>query len=251
MRTIRRRRGIGVAVKRIQSAARVLSVLEGIARHQPVGVSALSRLLDDDKSAIQRAIMTLADEGWIRSAPGLPVRWELTAHIHVVAHMGHDSNDLRQRARPALRAVRDECGESVLLTVPDVGQLVVIDVAESRYALRFAPRTGTLVPVRDSAAGRAMLPHMRPERQIALLGGPPDEELLVDFADVLARGYTTSHNRVQQELRSVAAAILGADGEPIGAIVATGPPARVTDEVIPAFGAAVLKAARSLSRARA
>src|SRR4051794_27136704 len=107
-----------MAVKRIQSAARVLTALEGIARHQPIGVSALARLLDDDKSAVQRAIMTLADEGWIRAAPGSPVKWELTAHIHAVAHMGHGSNNLRQRARPALRALRDEFDETVLLTVP-------------------------------------------------------------------------------------------------------------------------------------
>ena len=68
-------------VKRSQSASRVLAVLEGIARHQPIGVSDLARLLDADKSAVQRAIMTLADEGWIHSASGSPSKWQLTAHI--------------------------------------------------------------------------------------------------------------------------------------------------------------------------
>ena len=53
-----------MAVKRSQSAARVLAALEGIARHQPVGVSELARQLGADKSATQRAIMTLAAPVW-------------------------------------------------------------------------------------------------------------------------------------------------------------------------------------------
>ena len=63
-----------MAVKRSQSASRVLSVLELIASRQPIGVSALAKLLDEDKSAVQRAIMTLADAGWIRIAPEPPTR---------------------------------------------------------------------------------------------------------------------------------------------------------------------------------
>ena len=70
-----------MAVKRSQSASRVLSILELVASHQPVGVSALAKLLGDDRSAVQRAVMTLADAGWSRVAPEPPARWELSAHL--------------------------------------------------------------------------------------------------------------------------------------------------------------------------
>ena len=43
-----------MAVKWSQSASRVLAVLEKIAEYQPVGISQLVRLLDADKSAVQR-----------------------------------------------------------------------------------------------------------------------------------------------------------------------------------------------------
>src|SRR5687768_1570267 len=102
----------------------MLAVLEEIARHQPIGVSDLARLLEADKSAVQRDIMTLADAGWIGSAPATPSKWQLTAHILAVAHMGNMSSDLRQRARSALEALRDTSGETVLLTVPDIGRFV-------------------------------------------------------------------------------------------------------------------------------
>src|SRR5579859_894639 len=111
-----------VSVKRSQSATRVLAVLEMIARHQPIGVSELARLLEADKSAVQRGVMTLADEGWVHALPDAPTRWQLTGHIHVVAHLAHSRSDLRQRARGVLEALRNETGESIALTTPDVGR---------------------------------------------------------------------------------------------------------------------------------
>ena len=102
-----------MGVKRIQSAARVLTALEGIARHQPIGVSALARLLGDDKSAVQRAIMTLADRGWIRAAPGSPVKWELTAHIHAVAHMAWEQRSAPAHASRAQGAAQPTTGTAV------------------------------------------------------------------------------------------------------------------------------------------
>ena len=57
-----------MAVKPLQSLQRALSVIEAIAANQPIGVAALARLLGEDKSAVQRDLMTLADAGWIRAA---------------------------------------------------------------------------------------------------------------------------------------------------------------------------------------
>src|SRR5579862_3484936 len=109
-----------MAVKRSQSAARVLAALECIARHPAIGVSELARLLPANKSAVQRAVMTLADAGWVRTAPGTAGKWQLTAHILSLAHVGHMSNDLRRRAREVLETLRDQSGETVLLVVPDI-----------------------------------------------------------------------------------------------------------------------------------
>ena len=236
-----------MAVKRIQSAARVLTALEGIARHQPIGVSALARLLGDDKSAVQRAIMTLADEGWIRAAPGTPVKWELTAHIHAVAHMGHGSNNLRQRARPALKALRDEFDETVLLTVPDVRKLVLIEVVESNQMLRYVAPIGATIDARDSAAGRAILPYMSAERQAEFLGAAPDAELLDDFAATIERGYSISAGLLAPESTNIAAAIREVDGQPAAAVVLSGPSARITPARYAEIGTRVAQTARSLS----
>lgn len=237
-----------MAVKRSQSASRVLAVLEGIARHQPIGVSDLARLLDVDKSAVQRAIMTLADAGWIRSASGTPSKWQLTAHILAVAHMGTVSNDLRQRARRALEALRDASGETVLLTVPDIRRFVVIDALESRQMLRTVPHVGLSVPVRGSATSRAVLPYMSREQQIEFLGRPPDARLLADFAATLKSGYSISVGDVAEGSTNIAAPILEMDGHPVGAVVVSGPSERLTATRHRKIGDMVLQTARGLSR---
>ena len=71
------------------------SVLEKVAAH-----SVLLETAGD-------ALMTLADEGWIRPSSEPPTRWEVTARILSVAHAAHGGNDLRRRARARLEQLRD------------------------------------------------------------------------------------------------------------------------------------------------
>ena len=237
-----------MAVKRSQSATRVLTILEMIARHQPVGVSELARLIEEDKSAVQRSVMTLADEGWIHATPGGPTRWQLTGHIHVVAHLAHNRSDLRQRARGILEALRNETGESISLTTPDVGRFVVIDALESPQMLRSAPHVGMMVSVAESATGLALLPYMDRARQTELLGRSPDPALLTALAETLERGYSISLSDVVTGSVNIAAPIFAVDGVPIAAVVLSAPKERLTPADRPRVGELVARAARSLSR---
>lgn len=237
-----------MTVKRSQSAVRVLAVLEAIARHQPIGVSMLARELGADKSAAQRAIMTLADEGWIRPALGLPTRWQLTARLLAIAHMGLSRNDLRRRARSTLEDLRDKSGETVLLTVQDMNGFIVMDVVESRQMLRAVPHIGMAVPLRGSATGRAMLPYMSDERRLQILGGPPDSILLEEFSATRKRGFSVSKGEIAPDATTIAAPILEVDGQPSAAVAITAPSKRMPVTHHRRIGAMLCNAARSLSR---
>ena len=235
-------------VKRSQSASRTLAVLEEIARRQPIGVSDLSRVMGADKSAVQRAIMTLADQGWVQAAGGAPTRWQLTHRIHQVAGQANSRNDLRRRAVPALEALRDETGESALLSVPHERQFLVIEVVESRQILRAAPHVGMDVPVRGSATGLVLLPHFSPARQMELLGAAPDAALHAAFTATLERGYSVSEGGVVAGSTNIGAAIIDLDGAPLGALVISAPSERAGPEAARRMGEAVAAAAQRLSR---
>lgn len=237
-----------MSVKRSRSATRVLAVLEAIAHHQPVGVSELARILEDDKSAVQRAIMTLADAGWIGATEGASRRWRLTSRILAIAGRAHDGNDLLVRARGTLEGLRSETNETVLLAVPDVRSFVVMDVVESRQLLRTVPQAGLIIPVRGSATSRAILPYLGEQARNELLGGQPDEKMLVDFAKTLAQGYAVSDGDVFEGSTNIAAPVFESDGRPVAAIVVSAPSDRLTARDHARVGRIVAQAARTISR---
>jgi IclR family acetate operon transcriptional repressor len=237
-----------MSVKRSASAARVLTLLETIADHQPIGVRALAKLLDEDKSAIHRSLMTLADNGWIRNTGEPPVKWEVTAHILAVALAAHGGSDLRKRARPALERLRDDTDETVLLVVPDVRNFVVADVVESRQALRVVLQVGTLVGAEKTATGRALMPFLDLKRQVELLGSELPSQLADSFAQTRVRGYAVSEVEVNPTTITVAAPIFDFHEQPVGAVVVSGPRERLTHSVNGPVAEMLVRTARELSR---
>lgn len=240
-----------MAVKRSQSASRVLSIFELIAAHQPIGVSALAKLISDDRSAVQRAVLTLADAGWIRLAPEPPVRWELSAHIFSIASLPDSTNQLRQRARAALAGLRDRTAETVFLAVPDIHRFVVVEAFESSHDLRMATRVGMVIEPHYSSTGRAFLPYLSPEQQTAMLGRPPTPDDLAQFAATRARGYGISAGDIMPGATNLAATIFGPRGEPVAAVVVSGPSERIPSERHAEIGALVSGQANALSHGQA
>ncbi|VWX54219.1 IclR family transcriptional regulator [Novosphingobium sp. 9U] len=230
-------------VKRGSSGRRMLEVFEAVAASQPIGVSALARLLEADKSAVQRDLMTLADAGWIRAAQS---GWELTPRILTLARTPHSSNDLRQRARPVLEALRSSTGETTYLTVPDGENFVVIDALESPQVLRTVPPIGLVVPTRGSATARAVLPYMGAAEQRRLLGADPTKELLDQFAHTRLLGFAVNDGDIVAGAVAIASAILDTGDRPLGALVVTAPAERLDQERRERIGLQLVEAVRTL-----
>lgn len=237
-----------MSVKASQSGARILAAFEKIAQNERLGVSELARLLDTNIAAAQRSIATLAEGGWIRTAPGKPTRWELTAHIHSVTQHAYGSHDIRRRARGALEELWKQTGESVLLNVPDGDKFIVIDVLESPRYVRSAPPIGLVVPAKASATAWAMLPYMSSEQQLQFLGESPDATMLGKFSEAVAQGFAVSRGDVIAGSTNIAAPIFETDGRPIGAVLISVPNDRAGADEEARLGAMVLTTAHRLSR---
>lgn len=238
-----------VAVKRSQSAGRMLKVFETIAGTQPTGVSALARALDADKSAIQRDLMTLADAGWIRPASAAPGQWELTPHVLTLARPPQSADSLRQRARPSLERLRGETGETAYLTIPDGDRFVVLDALESDHVLRMVPPIGMVVQVHGSATARAVLPWLPEDERARLLGAPPSEAQEAEFEVTRNRGYAVNDGDIAPGAVAMASAVFGPGGVPIGTLVLTAPTDRLPPDRRAAVGALLQREARLLSGA--
>jgi len=235
-----------MAVKGSSTAARVLTVFEAVAANEPVGVAELSRMLNIDKSAVQRALVTLAEQGWIQAREDQLTRWETTARILNIAHSSRAKSDLRQTIQLALEQLAIQTGETAIFNESNGPQLVVSQVAESRQPLRMAPRVGTVVPARDSATGRILLPFLSVERQTELLGEPPDAQFLALLDACRARGYAAS-SEVDTPSMTIAAPVFDSDGRPVGAVAISGPAERMPADSHPRLAEFVCQAAHLLS----
>jgi len=202
---------------------------ELVARLQPIGVSALARELGEDKSALQRDLMTLADAGWIRTAPGLRGQWELTLRMMSLAKPPHSNQGLRQRMRPLLEQIHARTGETVYLTLPHEAGFMVFDALESQHIHRIVPSIGMTIPIEGSATAKAFLAHLGPADLEARLGRTPSPEMEQEFAALRACGYATSHRGVVPGSAAVAGAIVNSQDKPVSTLVVVGPAERLTE----------------------
>jgi IclR family acetate operon transcriptional repressor len=238
-----------MAVKPLQSLARALEVIEAVAAHQPVGVAELARITGEDKSALQRVLVTLRESGWIRPSGDRVTRWELTARPLVVAGQARRRNDLLARARPVLEQLREATGETAALAVPDAGRIVAVDVVESHRLVRTAPRVGMVFPSATSAAGLAMFAAMAPE-EIARydLGpvDPADPGFAADLELTRRQGWSLNAGVVHAGATSVGAAVLDAAGRPVAAIIVSAPSERLAEADHARIGRLIAGAAEDL-----
>jgi IclR family acetate operon transcriptional repressor len=235
-----------MGVKPLQSLQRALSVIEAIAEHQPIGVAALARVLGEDKSAVQRVLVTLQASGWIRSVGDDLTRWEISSAPLVVAAQAQRRSGMLARARPVLEALRDLTGETTIWAVPDGRRVVTVDVVESRQLVRTAPHLGMVMPVDTSAAALAIYAHLD-EDEIARFGAPLDDPAFAGhLAAARTRGWSLNDGATSAGATSIGAAVLDSSGRPTAAIVVSAPSDRLGPPQFDHVGRQVLDAAAAL-----
>lgn len=219
------------------------AVLEAVAAQQPIGVSELARVTGIDKSAVQRIAVTLHRAGWLHPHADPPTRWEISPANPVLRHAAGSS--LAGLARPAMERLRDNSGETVILVTRNEGRLVVTAAAESRQPIRLSPTVGLVLPFEGSSAAAAIaasLPEGELRRMQAVHPGLDEQKL----EQVRRRGWAANNREVTDGVRAVAAAIVAADGYPVGALAVCGPANRVGAGDLPGLGRLVVDAARQV-----
>jgi IclR family transcriptional regulator, KDG regulon repressor len=226
--------------------ARGLAVLEALADvdggRDDLGVVELAELVGGDKSQLSRALATLEERGWVDRDPdtlGYRLGWRV---FGVAARAG--DRRLLEAARPVLRELVAEFGESVHLSVRE-GDMVLTLLSESPPAALHAPaRVGGLTPIATTSAGRVL---------VSDLGGPELEALgLGDSAAAVAeaarRGFAIVREEFEPGLVAAAAPIHDASGAIMAALNVSAPRFRFDDRLEEA-AARLVVAAEEVSRA--
>ena len=210
------------SVKEVQSVRNACVVLEVVAECQPVGVSDIARTTGIDKSAAHRLAVTLHAAGWLeKTADG---RWRIAPGLVELARRAGGSS-LVASMRPLLERLRDDTGETVILVAIEHDRLRVLDMAESRHALRISPSTSHL-PLPHSSAARAIAAYLPPAQLAALreIDASIDEQTLTD---VRRRGWAINDREIVGDARVVGTAVRDGGGLPIAAVIIAAPTSRV------------------------
>ena len=147
----------------MQSVLNTLRVLEEVASRQPIGVGQLARVLQMPKSSVQRALVALHTGGWIRPASGEVTRWVMTTRALAVGGRVGGDLDLRATALPIMEDLRRHTEETIHLTVPEDGKMVLIERLETDKPVRISMALGHALPMHASANGKAVLANSSPE----------------------------------------------------------------------------------------
>ena len=209
-------------------------------------------------STAHRLLTTLQNERYVRFA-GSHNLWFVGVQAFEVGSAFVHSRDIITIARPFMRRLMEESGETVNIGVHDAGEVVFLDQVESRNIMRAISGPGGRVPVHCSGVGKAFLAAM-PERAVADIVSRKGlgretfktvtslRDLTRELVQVRQCGFAIDDEEFAIGLRCVASAIYDEKGEPIAGISISGPSARMTDDRLSELGLRVTQRACDITK---
>jgi DNA-binding IclR family transcriptional regulator len=203
---------------------KAVSVLVALER-APCSLAELVEATRLSRATTHRLAVALEDHGLVRRDPD--GRFALGVRLVALGRRAAEGLPLAGAAQPALRALRDETGESVQLYVREGDRRVCIAALESPHGLRTIVAMGASLPLDAGSAGRV------------LLGGAAGG----------AGGWVQSAGEREAGVASVSAGVIGQGGRAVAAVSVSGPIERISREPGRRYGDAVVAAARRIEAA--
>ena len=243
----------------VQSLVRALALLNRIAESSDDGATLtdLAQQVGLPASTAHRLPTTLEQERYVRFTQDGRF-WSVGVQAFVVGCTFTKTRSLAGVARPHMRHLMEDGGETVNLAVEDEGEAVYLSQVECRQMMRAFARPGTRVPLHCSAVGKAILSaasdkklskilHQRGMPRLTVKTIVSPSALRADLERVRACGYAVDDEEHAIGLRCIAAPIFDETGDVVAAVSASGPMARINDERMSQLGAPVLEASRAIS----
>ncbi len=140
----------------IQTVSHALRLLEEFRAEDELGVTELSRRLNLHKNNVFRLLATLEQRGYIEQSPANE-RYRLGAKCLELGETFCRSHPLLEQARPVLRDLAEEIGETVHLAQMTSFEVVHIDAQVHQQPILAPSRVGQRLPVHCTALGKILL----------------------------------------------------------------------------------------------
>lgn len=243
----------------LQTVSRAVRCLLALAE-QPDGLSLtdLARAIGSNKATVHRLVVTLRSYDLVTTAaPAGRIRIGPRCAVFSDA-LGADAR-LRELARPHLRWLRDQTGETACLHLRFGYERACVEQVESRTELKWVAQIGKRFPLTAGAPGKALIACLPAAERTQILDVVPLSRLAPDsitdrrqyeraLGQVRRLGYATAMNENVPGSAACAAPVRDAGGRIVGAVTVAGAAERLTARRLREISPLVRGAAESLSR---
>lgn len=211
----------------VQSFERGLAVIRSFGADAPKQtLSAVARSTGLSRATARRLLITLENGGYVRRDGSL---FELTPRVLDLGYAYLSSHSLSELAQPHLQALSAKVNESTSVAVLDGTMVVYVARVQANRVMTVSIGIGSRFPAYRTSLGQALLA-WRAAGEIAQLWEETDrsqptrrtstslDELTARLQEVRDRGYAMVDQELEDGVRSVAAPIRDANGQPAAAV---------------------------------
>ena len=215
----------------VQSIERAFSILRALAVG-PSGVTELAERVDLPKSTVARLLAALEDEKVVAQdeAGG---EYRLGEGLVDLVGSVRSGRSLVATARPFLQDLAQAAGETAGISILDEGQVYYLDHVDLDSDVQVRDWTGEFAPLHVVPSGLVHLAHLSESALDAVIGSglePSTPHSVVDpvlvrerLQQIRSAGYAWVYEEFVDGINSVAAPVLGTDGDLVAAVHIHGP----------------------------
>jgi DNA-binding IclR family transcriptional regulator len=196
-----------------------------------------------DVGQAHRLLSALKEAGWVYQTHDQSW-YRLTGRLLQVAGELLGNIDLVRAARPLIVGLASETGYTVGLMELRGDSLFLVAREQGSEIVQVVLRAGDRVPLAETAGGRAVLASLLNTGNVVDV----DAHLKERLKEIQRRGFSVDNEEYRPGVRTLAAAIIGHDQMPIGAVGVMTPSALVSEHALSSLGPIVASCAAQISR---
>jgi DNA-binding IclR family transcriptional regulator len=231
----------------VPNLVRGLKVIEHLVEQQSeMSSSEIAKTLGFPANSSMRILNALEHYGYVeRNSESKTYR--LSRKLFSMAYSMPKEKTLIESSLPMMKELRDEYGETVVLSVMEKGFGLILEQVQGTYPFRFVCEPGARQHLHSSASTKAILAHLSKDHLQETLKGhsytsftnktlKSKNSFIADIENSRKNGYFLDLGEQIEGVHCVASPIFDFHGRPIASITITGPSFRMKEEVLEEIG---------------
>ena len=237
-----------------QAALRALRLLKLFTPERPeLKLAEISTMTGLNKTTTHRLLQALHSESMLDRNPNGGA-YRLGPALMALGVQALSSNDLRLRARPLLKQMAKETGETATLEVPVDDKMLILDEVTGSHFVGASGNVGTRWPIHATSTGKVLIAF--DEQGAARLADNFEaltaktiterSRLETQLGEIRRRGFAETVDELEDGFSGVAAVVRGGLGQVLGALSICGPTQRLSADRRARLGITLCSAAERL-----